>query len=388
MQGIIITALAFSIVSCSWVPRTWFTRDKEVNPPTELTPINKTLEIKQLWSHKVGDGADKSGIKLQPLVTAGKVIAADYQGKVMAFDAVDGTEIWKQNLKVKVSGGVGGGEGLVLLGTSEAQLIALDENDGSELWRVAMPSEVLSIPKILAGIVVVRTIDGQLLGLDADSGKRKWGYTTQVPLLSLRGTGSPAVDRGAVFCGFDNGKLTAFLLEDGRVVWDVSISMARGRSELERLVDLDADPVIDEDLLFVATFQGRVAAVAANSGSVIWSRDVSSHRGMNVAHDQVYVTDDEGSIWALARRNGVSMWKQSKLLHRAVTRPTAIDNYVVVADFEGYVHWLSSDDGDFVARVRVDSDGLNGAPVVEYNTVYAYGNSGRLTALQIVGGGE
>jgi outer membrane protein assembly factor BamB len=263
-------------------------------------------------------------------------------------------------------------------------VIALGEDDGEIKWRARVSSEVLSSPGSRGGVSVARTIDGKLFGLSADDGTRLWVYDRTTPVLTLRGTSSPALAEGAAIAGFDNGQVVAIALSNGQPLWEARVAVPRGRTELERMVDIDADPVIEDKAVYAVTYQGQVAALELFSGEVIWRRDMSSHAGLGVGPENIYVTDDASHVWALNRANSASMWRQAKLEARHVSPPAVFGQFVVVGDLEGYVHWLRREDGQFVARVRIDSDSIVAAPVATSFAVYVYGSGGELAALQVV----
>jgi outer membrane protein assembly factor BamB len=352
--------------------------------PAELVDFEPVIKIRTVWRRSVGSGAGKLFLKLRPAVHGDRVYAATHKGRVRAFDARSGESIWDTRTNSPLSGGPGVGDGLVLLGTSDGEVLALSEKDGEIQWRARVSSEVLSSPSSLGGVTVARTIDGKLFGLSADDGTRLWVYDRTAPVLTLRGTGSPILSNGAAIAGFDNGQVVAIALGNGQPLWETRVAVPRGRTELERMVDVDADPVIDRKFVYVVTYQGQVAALNLFSGEVVWRRDLSSHSGLGLGPENVYVTDDSSHIWALNRSNSASMWRQSKLEARRVSAPAVFGEFVVVGDLDGYVHWLRRDDGQFVARVRVDSSSIVATPVATSFAVYVYGSGGELAALQVV----
>jgi outer membrane protein assembly factor BamB len=314
------------------------------------------------------------------------VLAADRDGRVVELSAETGKKLWQTKTDAPISAGPGAGEGLVLVGTSDAEVLALSIDDGSIVWRAQVSSEVLSVPRVDAGVVVIQTADGTLTGLSSTDGHQLWVSDHSVPVLTLRGTSSPAVQRGGVIAGFANGKVAALTLANGFQVWETSISIPQGRSELERLVDVDANPVIVGDTVYVVSFQGKIAIIDLRSGNLGWSREMSSYTGLGVDYSQVYVTDEDSNVWALSRENGASIWKQDKLHNRALSAPEPFDNYVAVGDFEGYLHLLSTYDGRIAGRVRVDSKGIAARPVAVGDVLYVYGKGGTLAAYTLGGG--
>jgi outer membrane protein assembly factor BamB len=233
------------------------------------------------------------------------------------------------------------------------------------------------------GIVLVRPVDGKLFGLNAADGAQLWVYDRQVPALTLRGTSAPLVVSNAAIVGLDSGRLAAVSITDGQPLWETPISVPRGRSELERMVDLDAQPIMIDDVVYVGSFQGAIAAVDRFSGEILWRRDLSSYAGFAADRGQLYVTDEQSHIWAFDRYSHASLWRQNALQGRNLTAPVAFLDYIVVADFEGYVHWLRRSDGKLVARTRVDRKGIVAPPLPGDRALYVYGQGGKLAALQI-----
>ncbi len=375
-------AATLALGGCTTVG-SWFSKSEVVDPPAELLEIEDALEVDRLWSRRVGAGVSDYYLKLRPLVDVGRVFAAERRGGVRAYDARSGDEIWAAETKTLISGGPGGGEGLVLVGSSDGDVVALSAETGEEKWRTRVTSEVLAPPVAANGVVVTRTADGKLFGHSARDGSQLWVYDRSVPVLTLRGTSMPVLVSGAAVSGFDSGQLVVVSLENGQTLWESRIATPRGRSELERLVDIDADPVVADGVVYAVTYQGRIAALELFSGNVIWQRDMSSYAGLGLNDEIIYVTDTDSFVWALDRRNSASLWRQDKLKGRQLTAPLGVGRYVVVGDFEGYVHWLSREDGRMLARARVDSSGILAPPVAYRDIIFIYGKGGTLTALQV-----
>lgn len=351
-------------------------------PPAALTSIEQRVDLEQLWERRLGSGHDGQFVRLMPAFVGDRLYLADRKGRVFALGAEQGERLWDVNTRARISAGVDAGEGLVVMGTSDGEVLALDMGDGSERWRARVPSEVLAVPRIERGMVVVQTADGTVTGLDAASGERRWVFDRSMPPLTLRGSSTPAVAGGAAIAGFANGRLALFGVEQGRVMWEIVVAEPRGRSELERMVDLDADPIISGNTVYAVSYQGQLAAVDIPSGQVDWRRDMSAYAGLGVDFNQVYVTDDHSQVWALNRRNGASLWKQDALRLRGLTAPLPFGELVVVGDFEGHVHLLSRSDGDLVGRVRTDRRGIASLRVVG-TRLYVLGKGGTLTVLQV-----
>jgi len=374
----------FLLAGCGTMadPTSWFGDDVKEVEPNELTDFEKTLQVKILWDTDTGSGTDNLRLRLIPRVDGGRVYAADSDGQVQAFDSLTGERIWGVDLDLPLSGGPGSGDGLVLLGTTDGEVVALNAENGEQLWKAQVSSEVLSVPAAESGVVVVHSIDGKLVGLSTADGKPLWLYSRKVPVLTLRGSSSPVINGGVVYTGFAGGKLVAVDLQKGFVQWEVSITAPSGRSELERMVDIDGDPFISDGTVYVATYQGELAAVSEYSGTLLWRRKLSSYSGIDADWRNLYVSDDAGNVWGINPVNGAAMWKQDKLLNRRLSAPAVIDGYVVVGDYEGYLHWLSHDDGKMVARTRIGSAAITSPPVMSDGVVYVFGDGGALAAVQ------
>lgn len=364
----------------------WFGSKDNSIPPAPLVDFEPSVEIERVWSTSVGSGTDRHYLVLVPLVAGEMIYAAERDGRVRALNAESGRSIWDTRLKkTTITGGPGLGENLLFVGTGEGLVVAMDPNSGETRWTSQLTSEVLAPAVAANGIVVARTGDGKLFGLNARSGERLWVYERTVPVLTLRGNGPPVIARDLVVAGFDNGRLVALDLANGRLQWEASIAVPGGRTDLDRLVDMDGDPVVAGNTIYVASYQGQVAAVALDSGQIEWSREISSYAGLAVDSRNVYVTDADGSVWALDRLSGVSNWKQEALSARQLTAPTVIAGYVVVGDLEGYLHWLKGNDGAFAARTRLDNKRII-APMVPLpdQTLLGYSTSGRLAAYRLM----
>ena len=370
----------------------WFSSGEETNdPPAPLTEFTQRLKVIELWSEGTGGGTDERYLKLAPIVVNQRLYTADFDGKLLALDATNGSKLWSENVAEKkgfrsrddgsrVTGGPGYGENTILLGTNKGNVLALSADTGKELWNTTVSSEVLAAPRRAEDTVVVRTIDGKLFGLDADNGRRLWVYERSVPTLTLRGTSAPVIYDNIVIAGFDEGRLIAVELRTGKLIWEVRISTARGSSELDRMVDIDSDPVVVDGVIYVATYQGHMAAVQLENGRIIWNRDLSSYAGFSVDKNNVYVTDDNSHVLAFDRFSGTPLWEQKKLHARRITAPAVIGNYLVVGDFAGYLHWMSKDTGNFVARNLVSKDPIIATPLVVGKFLYAFCSDGELAA--------
>lgn len=380
MMRVVVSALTALLLlsGCSW-----FGDEDNSEPPAKLQDFDAQVKLRSLWSHNTGVGTGNKLVKLVPAVVGDRVYTVDRKGRASAYLLEDGKQVWQNKTDSDVSAGPGVDEGLVLFGTSDAHVLALNADNGELLWTSPVSSEVLSVPRVYEGVVIVQTVDGNLTGLDADSGKRIWIHDRTVPVLSLRGTSTPLVDGGVVLSGFASGKIVALDTRSGRQLWEAAIAVPTGRSELQRMVDIDADAVMRDGILYVASFQGQLAAVSMENGRVLWSREMSAYSGIAVDLQQVYVSDEMSSLWALDRRSGAALWKNSDLNNRALTGPVVVDGYVAAGDFEGYLHLFSRIDGSVVGRQRVERAGILAAPVALGDRLLVLGNGGKLVMYRL-----
>ena len=363
-------------------PTQWFA-SPDIVEPSPLIDLENQVQPKTLWSRSVGSGTDNQRLNLKPRVVGATVYVADGEGEVQALAVEDGSRRWEVDLEVPIAGGPGAGDGLVLLGTSDAEVIALDPESGEERWRSRVSSEVLSVPAASGGVVVAHTIDGKLFGLESTNGNERWVYEREVPVLTLRGSGSPVLSGGAAFVGMAGGKLIALRLDNGNLLWDLNVTVPGGRSELERLADIDGDPILVGGGVFVATYQGEVAAIEQRSGRLAWQRKMSSYSGMAVDRRGLYVGDAEGVVWGLDLRSGSARWSQDALKNRRLSNVAVLEDLVVVGDFQGYLHWMDRDDGRLIARTRVGSDPITTGLQVFDGVLYVQGDGGDLAAIRL-----
>lgn len=373
-----IVAVLAVLAGCSW-----FGDKDNAEPPAKLEKFSAQVKLKRIWSRDTGAGTDEQLVELVPFVDGERVFVADRSGSVRAYGLERGQQLWRTKTRAAISAGPGVGDDLVVVGSSNAELIALDAESGEQRWRTWVSSEVLSVPQIYRGVVVVQTVDGNLAGLDAESGERLWIQGRTVPVLTLRGTSTPLVDEGVVIAGFANGKMTALNVDSGAPLWEAVVAVPSGRSELQRMVDVDASLVVRDGVLYVTSFQGRMAAVGLQNGRLLWNRDMSAYAGIAVDRQQVYVSDENSEVWALDRDSGASLWKQGALQRRQLTGPAVAGGYVAVGDFQGYVHLLSRADGSIVGRQRVDRKGILATPLPLDEQLLVLGAGGKLALFRL-----
>ena len=371
-----VLALALIVVGCSSASK------KELKPQA-LEKINAEVQLKKEWSTSIGKGQGKLWNTLTPAVDGDRLFVSDINGRVSALDRFTGKTLWTRKLKLDVSGGVGVGSGAVLLGTLSGDVIALDAETGADLWRSTVNSEVLAAPGTNGDVVVVQTQDDRLIALEASSGAQRWSYENTPAVLTLRGTSAPLVTEYVVYAGLSTGKVIAVDTQRGLPIWEQRVAVASGRTELERMVDIDGGLLLSGNTLYVTSYQGRVAGLDAQSGQVFWQRDASSYVGAVEGFGNAYVSLADGVIESIDERSSTAMWSNKSLLRRQLSAPAVFSSYIAVGDLEGYLHVLSQVDGRFVARTRLDSKGLRVQPLVVGGWMYVYGNGGKLSALTI-----
>ncbi len=327
--------------------------DDNLDQPTELVPFYSKHYLDVTWHKSSGEGAENQYVFLQPLILEKIAVTSSRDGVINIISLTTGEFEQDIELDAVISAGVSGNEDIWLVATRDAYVVAIDAHKRRVMWRTRVSSEVLARPVIDRDAVVVRTIDGKILSLNITDGKIRWQYQRAIPDLTLRGTSEPVVARGKIFAGLADGRLIAISPDDGSVIWDMALSVPAGRSEIQRLVDIDGDAYLYGRVLYAASFQGRVAAIDVERGQFLWARDFSTHTGVILDEKTLYSSDEHGNVWALDRLNGATVWKQEKLAYRKLTRPTIIGDYLAVGDFEGYIHLLSKYDGHFIARFQL-----------------------------------
>ena len=363
----------------------WFGGDDDdaAIEPAELVDFQEEVSVVRQWSVNVGSGAKNYLISLRPTANSDTVFAADYEGQITALDVGTGNVRWQAQLDVPVTGGVGYGAGLVMVGTVEGEVFTLDAKDGAVLWTSQVSSEVLSSPKSNGEIVVVHSIDNKIAALDAKTGEEIWQHDGDAPILSVRGTSESIVTNNMVLSGFDSGKLIAFSPDNGSVIWETRLALPTGRTELERMVDIDGEPLLVGDVIYSVTYQGRVGAVSRGTGRSLWSQDSSSHHAPAYGDGQIYVTGAEDSVQAFQAGNGQSVWSNDQLFLRRLTGPVKLSGTIATADAEGYLHLLDPSDGRFVGREKIDGSGVSTPMLSVGESLIIQSNNGKISAYKI-----
>ncbi len=352
MKRLCVALLSLSLLACS--------SDKVALEPARLADFKPSAAVEVRWQAQLG----AAGINvLSPVATREGVYAASAK-YLFRFERDTGKQVWRVEPGFTISGGVGAGEGVVLVGSDKGELAAYAEADGKLRWKVRVSSEVLSAPKAEDGIVVVRSGNGKIAGLDVQDGKLLWLYEHAMPPLAVRSAAGVIIRNGLVYAGFAGGKLAAIGLTKGTVIWESSVSQPRGNTELERISDITSQPAVDDAQACAVSFQGRLACFDAVQGGALWTRDLSSDKGMALSGKVLYLTDTEGNVLALDKTTGGSVWKNGQLLRRRVSAAYALDDRLLLGDFEGYVHVLKAEDGSLAARLRTDGSAILAASVM------------------------
>ncbi len=373
-------ALLLTTSGCSWLDV--FGDDEDDDEPMELVELVDEVAIEKLWDMNVGSGQGDIFNRLQIALDGDEIFVCGHEGQVAALKADSGEERWRVELEMPLSGGVGVGDDVVLLGSTDGEVVALDRQNGALLWRSQLTGEVLAAPQTNGSLVAVQTYDGKLHGLDVTTGEINWQYDSNVPVLTLRGTSSPLFHEEVLLAGFGNGKMAAFD-ENGTLRWETRVALAQGRSEIERMVDIDGGLMVLGNAVYAVSYQGKLAAVDVPSGRIMWQQDASSYVGVDQGFGNIYVSDQQGALMAYYKSGQGLRWEQSQLERRQLSRPTALRSYVAVADFEGYIHFISQVDGHFVGRTQVDSDGVRADMIADGNVLYVFDNSGTVSAFRV-----
>ncbi len=376
MRRWIIVAAFVLLAACS--------KDKEIDKPVALVPFSATLKAERLWTAKIGDKKSlplRLGLGLA--VNGGRIYAAGRKGDVAAYDLNTGRQVWHIRTKLPLAGGAGVGEDLVVVGSSKGDVIALSAADGASKWRIKLNGEVLAPPAISQRLIIVRTVDGKMHALTPADGHELWEADQPVPRLSLRGTGTPVLKGDLALCGYDNGKVVAVNVNDGSVQWEAVVSPPHGRTELERLVDIDSAVDVSGSDVYAVGFQGRIAMLALETGQVWWAHDASSYHGLSLDDDALYMASADGEVIAMRKRTGAELWKQSALLHRRLSSVAVSDNAVIVADYKGYVHWLDKATGALAARASTGKVRISNPPIVSGNLVVLINDAGTISAFRV-----
>lgn len=374
-----ILLLVLLLAGCQTVGG-WFSRDKADEGPAALVDISPTVQVERAWSANVGAGLSRSRPSFRPFHHDGLIWVGDHRGRISAVDAESGRVSRRFDTDLNLSSGPSVYDDMLLVGTFDGELVAMDPTDGSVRWTARLSSEILSYPVLHDGVAVARCIDGRTFGIDANDGSRLWIHDRSVPLLSLRGTSDPLTRAGQVFIGYDDGMVTGLRVSDGSQLWEQRVSVPEGRTELERMADIDGPMAIVGSELYAVTYRGRMASLALDSGRILWVKEIASHSGISLQRTQMASVDRDDAVWLIDRRDGSTLWRDERLARRQLTRPVFFNDYLVTVDAEGYMHWYELEGGEFAARVRTGRSAPSAAPVVVGNMLVVLDEDGSMTA--------
>jgi len=359
-------------------------KDKdEQSKVAKLIDFDSTVEVKRLWTANTGEGKNRRYLRLVPAITNKAIYAADANGTVTALDLKTGKRLWRTETEYRVSGGLGAAPGLVIFGTLEGEVVALNAATGEKLWQSVASSEILAPPASNGSIVVAQTIDARVFTFDAKSGEVRWSYDHLSPVLSLRGTSAPIITSTQVICSFDNGQIVSFSAADGSRTWEARVSQPKGKTDLERIVDVDGTPVSSSGLVYAASYQGNVVALGRAQGNPIWKKSMSTYQPLSIANGKVFVSTENSHVLAYNSANGDVVWRNEALLNREVNGPALLGQYVAVIDRSDYVHILSQSDGVFAHRFKPKGDGFRAPMVSHLGRLYILSDDGKLSSYEV-----
>ncbi|MBB6599253.1 outer membrane protein assembly factor BamB [Luteimonas sp. MC1825] len=373
------------VTGCSTV-KGWFggkDKDAKAGQPAELVEFAATANPSRLWKASAGKGEGSSGVRQGPAAANGRVFASSIKGGVRAFDLQSGAQVWHHASDLRLTGGPGAGDGLVVAGTLDGEVVALDAATGTERWTAKVTSEVIAAPAIGQGLVLVRSNEGRVTAFDAATGQRRWFWVQDLPTLTVRGNAPVTLGPGHAFVGMDDGRVVALALGDGRVLWEQPISLGDGRTELDRMADVDGAPVLEDAVLFASSYKGRTMAFDAPTGRPLWASESGGAGSVAVGSDRLVVSDRTGTVWAIDKYVGTAYWQQPALANRNLGPARIHGGHAVVGDFDGYLHWMRLLDGEFVARARAGRSALTGPPVVVDGILVVQDVGGDISAWRI-----
>lgn len=383
MKIAVIVLAALSLSACSTLSGV----GKDNAPaPTTLQNIHQQYTPMLMWHKDIGGGTDGLYLKVQPNVDANgqNLYVADPNKELTALNANTGEKLWRTKLATAPLSGPTVSDGIVVVSGKKNQLYAVNAENGKLLWNIATPNQVLSAPSVIPGTVLTKTVNGDLNAYSSANGAPLWQYFESVPVLELAGGSSPVVDQQKVLVGYADGKLAAFSLSNGTLLWERLMAQPQGSSPVSQMVDIAADPIVSQNVVYAVNYQGNLSAVDALSGQLIWQKSFSSYTSMALANNTLFVTDTDGNVFALNKANGNVLWEQAGLRYRILTAPTVMNDTIAVADGQGYVHWLSQANGNIVARVLVHKkDPIIAAPVVSNNHLYVLTSKGEVAGYNV-----
>lgn len=378
-RTLLTLAAAAALAACGGT-----SKRENIAPPAELQSFETTANVERLWTRNLGKGEGRQWIRQVPAVVEGRVYAADLGGRIVALDAASGAEIWRNDTRMRLSGGPAASGGYVVVGTLDGEVLALDADTGTERWRTQVSSEVVTAPLIAQGMAVVRANDGRVFGLELGQGTRRWVFDRSLPSLTLRGMSPPALGQGLAYLGYADGSVVALRIEDGLRVWEQVVAEPDGRNELERMADIDGEIQVGLDALYAVSYKGQMLALDPTSGRPLWNRETGSYAGLALLPRQVVMADNSGIVWSIDRASSSALWRQEALGNRWLTSPAVHGDHIVVGDLEGYLHWLRADNGEIAARQRLGREPIRGTPQVSAEGILvAVNTDGQLAAYRL-----
>lgn len=378
----ILALCAAAIQGCSKVDDYLLGKDNTPKPK-ELAAIQDKVKVAQNWTVAVGKSSkNREYLRLKPTISSGIIYTADASGLVHAVNQRDGQIKWTTQLKHNLVSGPTIANGYIAVGTSNSSLVLLNQADGKKLWQNKVSGEILSPPAITHKKVIAKTIDGKVYAFNAADGKQVWISEHGSPSLVLKASSSPVVVGNLVLIGFSDGKMDAIDVNTGRVVWQRSIAYASGSSDVERLVDIDADPIVEGDVAYLASYQGYIGALSLSSGQFIWRKPGSVYKNMLSSGNTLYISDSHDVLWSLNKQNGQVNWKQKVLKARGLTEPALVGKDLVVGDKTGYLHFIDAQTGEMLGRYKASS-GVSISPSVVGRRLYVLTDNGLLNQLSV-----
>lgn len=366
------------LTSCS----TFF--DKDNTPtPTPLKSFIATQQATSIWQTQTGNGSDKKYVKLVPAQTNDVILTASTDGNVTAVNKTNGKIIWQTNIKKPITSGIAINHTLAFVGTEKGYVVALRQDNGQQIWQSPVSSEVLAPPTANDEIVLAKSIDGRITALATTDGHALWHFQEKDPDLILRGDSAAKIQQNAIYVGFEDGSLVRLNLNSGKLNWQTNIAEPQGIFAVQRMVDIDANPIISGNRIFVVTWQGQLAALNTTDGNIIWSRKASSVAGITFDGKNIYLADQTGRVRAYNATDGKILWTQDQLIARTLSTPALMDNAILVGDGEGWLHWLDKKSGQFIARVHAGNSAIESAPLINQNIAYIYTKNGQLSAWKL-----
>lgn len=374
-QSLLLVLLSLLLSSCGTL---WETDNTP--PPSPLVPFKASIRPLKAWDARINFGMNHENIKFNPIVQDNQIIIVSQTGTLTGFNKLNGRILWKTELQANITSGLAANDQVLVVGCRNGEVIALSAQDRKVLWKAKTDSEILATPALSSNLVIIKSIDGRVSAFALHDGRLLWRHQEVEPNLILRMASTPQITHDAVVIGFANGKIEKLALKDGHEMWAETITQGEGAFAIQRMTDINADPLVKHDRVFAATYQGKVASLNLGSGRVYWDHSISTYSALSADENHLYISDAKGQIWAFDQRNGRVVWRQTQLEARKITAPVLVGSYLVVGDGEGVLHWLNAQDGSFAGRVQVSGTAILTKPSADHRTVYAITRDGYLTA--------